>query len=148
MEQDKRIVEINGIKVEVDLSSAKVVATYKIGDPVKVLKKKWSNDWQVLPGVIVGFDCFQKMPTMTIAAIDPENGALEFVYFNSSKTENFDIAPANVKELKIQRSHVVEILNREVNKTEAAAADARNKLQYFTDMFGCYFQSEESKETA
>ena len=36
-EDNKRIIEINGIKMEVDLRNAKRIDTFKVGDPVKVL---------------------------------------------------------------------------------------------------------------
>ena len=35
--EEKRLVEINGIKMEVDMRSARRVDTFKVGDNVKVL---------------------------------------------------------------------------------------------------------------
>jgi hypothetical protein len=36
MEENKRIVEIDGVKIEVDLRSAKRIDTFRVGDNVKV----------------------------------------------------------------------------------------------------------------
>ena len=38
-DEQKRIVEIGGVKIEVDLRTAKRVDSYRVGDPVKVLTK-------------------------------------------------------------------------------------------------------------
>lgn len=46
MEEYKKIVEINGIKMEVDMRHAKTIDTYKIGDRVKVLVKQYSDTYR------------------------------------------------------------------------------------------------------
>ena len=43
MTDEKTIVEINGIKMEVDLRHATRVEEFKIGSKVKVLKKQYEN---------------------------------------------------------------------------------------------------------
>lgn len=43
MSESKRIIEINGVKLDVDLSQCKVVENYKVGDAVKVLVKEYSS---------------------------------------------------------------------------------------------------------
>ena len=40
--EEKRIVEIDGVKIEVDLRTAKRVDSYKVGDNVKILEKEKS----------------------------------------------------------------------------------------------------------
>jgi len=59
MENEKRIIEINGIKMEVDLRTAKRIDTFKVGDPVKILDCTYSTP-QIYAGVIVGFAEFNK----------------------------------------------------------------------------------------
>ena len=47
MEDEKeymKTIEINGVKLEIDLRTAKRVDTFKIGDNVKVLKKEYGDD--------------------------------------------------------------------------------------------------------
>ena len=40
---EKQIVEINGVKFEVDMSSAKIISEYKIGDKINVLVKDYQE---------------------------------------------------------------------------------------------------------
>ena len=44
------IVEINGIKMDVDERTATAITEYKVGQTVKVLKKKYSDQYEVYPG--------------------------------------------------------------------------------------------------
>ena len=41
--EEKRIVEIDGVKIEVDLRTAKRIDTFAVGDNVKVLCKEYNN---------------------------------------------------------------------------------------------------------
>ena len=41
--EEKRIIEVNGIKMEVDLRNAKRIDQFKVGDSVKVLVKSYSE---------------------------------------------------------------------------------------------------------
>ena len=50
-EEFRRVVEIEGVKVEVDLRTAKKVDTYRVGDAIRVLVKSYSG-WDTHPGVI------------------------------------------------------------------------------------------------
>ena len=43
MADEKRIIEIDGMKVEVDLRHAKRVDTFKVGDNVKILDKSYED---------------------------------------------------------------------------------------------------------
>jgi hypothetical protein len=67
MEDYIRQIEINGIKVEVDLRTCETITTYKIGDNVKVLKKGYNNAFSVYSGVIVDFVAFKERPALVIA---------------------------------------------------------------------------------
>ena len=66
------VIEINGSKFDVDFREAKEINTFKVGDKVKVLKKKYLEH-VVYPGIIVGFEQFQKLPTIVIAYLDGYN---------------------------------------------------------------------------
>ena len=58
-QEQKRIIEVNGVKMEIDLRNAKVVENYKVGDYVKVLIKEY-NSYKSYIGNIIGFDNFEK----------------------------------------------------------------------------------------
>jgi len=137
---EKRIVEINGVRLEVDLSTARVVENYKIGDKVKVLIKKY-NSYQSYPGVIIGFDPFEKLPTIAIAylVVEYTSATLSFVYLNSS-TEDSEICPALDGELLLEKSHVIELMDREIAKAEYSVSDLQAKKTYLLERFGQYFR--------
>ena len=90
MENNKRIIEINGVKMEIDLRNATVIDNFKVGDTIKVLVKGY-NDYKSHVGMIVGFDEFQKLPTIVIAYLDIEySGAnIKFVYYNSESNKDW-----------------------------------------------------------
>lgn len=68
---EKTIIEINGVKMEVDLRHATIIhQNLKIGSKVKVLDKSSSySGVQVYAGIIVGFENFPSLPTITVAYI-------------------------------------------------------------------------------
>ena len=69
MDETRRIVEIDGVKVEVDLRTAKRVDSFRVGDNVKILDKSY-QDYKVKPGIIVDFAEFQELPTIVIAVFE------------------------------------------------------------------------------
>ena len=78
-EENKRIVEINGIKVEVDLREAKVIESFKVGDPVRVFHPGASHrDADIRPGVIVGFCEFGKNPAIQILELRRDYNGVSF----------------------------------------------------------------------
>lgn len=96
--ENKTIIEINGIKMEVDLRQAKVIENYKIGDNVRLLVKEYDG-YKVFPAVIVSFDAFTKLPTIVVAYLEMgyQTADLKFAYINSesAKTEGgkYELAP-------------------------------------------------------
>ena len=76
---DKRIIEINGIKMEVDLSTAKRVDEFKVGDAVKVLRDK-----KVLSGAIVEFVNFRELPTIKVAVFSTDYWGSKIEFINNT----------------------------------------------------------------
>jgi len=138
--ENKRIIEINGIKLEVDLSTARRIDEFKIGDNVKVLEKNGS-DYNVLPGVIVEFVNFKELPTMIIATFkrDYWGARLNFINFNS-QTEGYEITLCCEHELKLEKNKTIDLMQQEIDKKLAEAADLQNKLDYFKKYFAKYFE--------
>jgi len=141
--EDKRIVEINGLKVEVDLRTAKRVDSFKVGDAVKILIKKYSDNYESHFGMIVGFDEFKALPTIVVAYLAPSSWEqpLNFAYINA-KTEGIEICAQDPKDIGIQKSDLMGAFDREMNKKEQELREITRKRKYFEDMFGRYFQSE------
>ena len=99
MENTTRIVEIDGIKLEIDLRTAKKIEHFRVGDNVRVLVKGYSDTYKVHAGVIVGFDGFEKLPTICIAYLEVgyNSAEIKFAYINAgseSKDSKIEITPA------------------------------------------------------
>lgn len=139
-ENTRQTIEINGVKLDVDLRTAVRVETMRIGDRVRVLVKNYSG-FDVCPGVVVGFEPFQKLPSIVVAYI--QSGGLSIKVINN-ETKDFEIVPALDDTLMLEREHVVELMTREINRKEVELSEARQKLDYFNRMFGRWFESEQA----
>jgi len=141
MEDTKRIIEINGVKVEIDLREAKTVDTYKVGDNVKVLIEEYNENFKSYPGVIVGFDNFEKRPTVIIAYLktDYSSAELQFVYLNKD-TKKVEIVPASLEDIGLEKSKVVDLLDKEILSKEEELREAKRKKEYFLKYFNKYFK--------
>jgi hypothetical protein len=140
MENTKQIIEINGVKLEIDLRNAKKIDEFKVGDNVKVLRPSYNDQYEVLAGVIVDFVEFKTLPTIQIALFKSDyNGvSLEFINFNS-KTEGIEITLCGEHELKIEKSTVIDRLNMEIEKKEAEVLEIKSKKEFLLKNFEKYF---------
>lgn len=143
---EKRIIEVNGIKLEVDLSQCRVIENYKVGDNVKVLIKKYS-DYESLPGVIVGFDNFENLPTIIIAYLKTSysQAMIEFVYFNSQIKE-VEICPMNEKDIPFRKQAVLDLIDAEIVSANEKAKDLVRRREFFLAEFGKYFEQEKVEQ--
>ena len=143
MSKNTRIIEINGIKLEVDLSTAKRIDEFKIGDNVKVLRKKYSESYQVDAGVIVEFVNFKELPTMIIATFEQDYSGtrLDFIYYNAM-TKDIEISLCCEHELKLEKNRVIDKINQEIEKKKGEMDGLIAKRDYFEKYFAKYFLRE------
>ena len=139
--EEKRIIEVGGVKMEVDLRHAKIIDSFKVGDTVKVLTKNYSG-YTSHVGMIVGFDQFQNLPTIVIAylKVDYSSSAIEFVYINS-ETKDVEICQINDWDIPYSKQTILDRMNAEIAKKEADVLEANRKKQVFLSMFGKYFDT-------
>lgn len=135
-----RIIEINGIRMEVDLRNARRVDSFRVGDPVKVLRKSYGTTYNTYPGIISGFDEFKNLPTITVAYM--KDGALEFVGINA-KTEDVEIVQADRDTLHMEKADVLRLMDRQLAEAEMKVADLKQRREYFLARFGAYFAPSE-----
>jgi len=142
MEAEKRIIEINGIKMEIDLRNAIVIDNYKVGDPIKVLVKEYSDNFKSYVGTIIGFDNFEKTPTVVIAYLKNEYSecTINFIYFNE-KTKDVEITKINDWDIPYKRSDIINKFNTEIEKKKIEIADIKKKQTIFENLFGKYFDN-------
>ena len=137
MEENKRIVEIDGVKVEVDLRTAKRVDSFKVGDNVKVYRKDYND---VVPGVIVDFADFQELPTITVAyykekSYSWEESIIEFIHYNTTTQEKYELVYASKDEIQVSGSSVERRFEQEIAKAERKADELRQRLEFFKERF-------------
>lgn len=136
--EEKRIVEIDGVKIEVDLRTAKRVDSYKVGDNVKILERE-SSDYKVKPGIIVDFAEFNQLPTIVIAVFEEgsyySRPSIKFINYNAKTSEKIEMVPASEDEIKVSRDSVVEMFEREISKKKNELLDLQNQLDYFMEKF-------------
>jgi hypothetical protein len=142
---NKRIVEIEGVKLEVDLRTAKVVDHYRIGDPVRVLhpgRDYNNNSATINPGVIVGFCEFESNPAIEILELKDDYSGINFclVTIVSGQKNNVQIAPYDKYEGLISQTDVVTRFDRKIQEKELELADLKLKKKYFIDDFSKAFK--------
>ena len=141
-----KIIEINGIKMEVDLRHAKVVDQYKVGDNIKVLVKDGYGDkFASYVGVIIGFDEFEKTPTIVIAYLKTSygEGTIQYLYYNS-ETKDAEVCPLNDWDIPTTKQQVVDRFDTEIAEANKKVVEGERKKALFEKLFGKYFEKVES----
>lgn len=137
--EEKRIVEIDGVKIEVDLRTVKRIDTFKVGDNVKVLCKDYSDNYKVKPGIITDFSNFKEKPTIVVAVFNEgswsSSPSIEFIYIYEGMEDKYEIVFADDEELRLTKDGVVEKFEREIQKKRNEAQDLQNQLDYFKKHF-------------
>jgi hypothetical protein len=135
MSEDKRIVEINGVKIEIDMSTVKVISEFRIGDNVKILRNN-----QVFAGVIVEFLNFKELPTVVVAIFKDDywGAMIEFLTFNA-KTEGIEMVPCLQHELKLSKDRVIDQINKKITKAQNEVDSLMDTKEYFIKNFKQHF---------
>lgn len=143
-DENKRIITVNGVKLEVDLRQAKRIDAFKVGDAVKVLIKKYGDSYESHFGMLVGFDEFKTLPTLIVAYIDGGSWStepLKIVYINE-KSKDVEICAHDDHDLGINQGEINDQFYRQITKKEEEIRDLQLRQTYFNKMFGRYFMPE------
>ena len=137
MEKDLRIIEINGIKLEVDLRKAKRIDEFKVGDTVKVLDNRHDRN-EMHTGVITDFALFKELPTIMIAIYKAgdywSSPTIEFIPYNK-ETENIEIVGVSQEEIIVSKETVVDKFNEQIEKKRTELNDLIVKRDTFVRYF-------------
>lgn len=133
---ETKIIEINGIKMEVDLRTAsmKKVEAFKVGDAVKVLINDYSKS--VKPGVIIGFENFKELPSICVAYLDYSE--LKFAHINSN-TKN-EIVFSESHDLINEKDWILTKMDQDITKKELELNQVKAAKKMFVGLFGKYFE--------
>lgn len=138
---EHRIIEVNGVKLEVDLRSAKQIDSYRVGENVKVLIKRYTDTYESHVGVIVGFDNFPSRPTIVIAYLESgySEAAIKFVYLNKD-SKDIEICPMLRDELVVDKLAVTDKIDAQISAKEKEIEKLKAQRQYFLENFQRHFQ--------
>jgi hypothetical protein len=143
--ENKRIIEINGVKIEIDLEGVNVNNNFKVGDYVKILIKEHFG-FKSYIGNIIGFDNYQKTPTIVIAYLRNEFGyattTIEFIYLNSN-SENIEITALHDWDIPLKKMTILEQFQKEILIKEQEVLEMKNKADIFEILFGKYFEGKQ-----
>lgn len=140
-----QIVEINGVKMEVDMRHAKVIhENIKVGSAVKLLVKSSYGEPEVHTGVVIGFLPFEELPTIQVAylASSYASADLKFANINAKSAEKFSLVPCYDDELPINRQDMIAKFDRQVAAKEAEIREIQDKKAYFLKHFDQFFVTE------
>jgi hypothetical protein len=147
---DKKIVELNGVRMEVDQRQAIRAETLKVGDPVRVLEKPSYGDIKVHSGVVAGFEPFPSNPIIIIAylEISYSDAKVQFVYLNPADEEQakkFEVIASIDDDLPVEKADVLRLMDKDIERKRAEVEDLERKKRFFIHRFGKYFPEVESE---
>lgn len=144
---EKTIIEINGVKMEIDTRYAKRIDTMQVGDRVKVLIKGYT-DYVVHSGTVIGFEPFAVLPTIVIAYLEKSYSSvgIKFLYFNAQTKETEIIKAIDDDCLEIDKAGVLQMFERDIQKKQDELDDLLAKKDYFLDNFRAYWPQMEAVE--
>lgn len=138
MDDNKRIIEINGVRLEVDMRSARRIDEFRVGDSVKVLDSRNGKN-EMKAGVITDFANFKELPTIIVAVYKGGDywtkPTIEFITYNS-ETEGIEIVGVSAEEVIVSRETVVQKFDDEIAKKRDELNDLIIKRDTFVKYFG------------
>lgn len=142
MDDTKQIIEVNGVKLEVDLRAARRIEELRVGSRVKVLVEDYSGA-KVFPGIVVGFEPFAKLPTIIIAYIEAgyNDVGLKTISYNA-KTEKVEIVASIDDDFSVSKTEVLGWFRRERQKLDEKRAEIDAKEAFFLERFKSYWRDE------
>lgn len=141
----EREIEIDGVKVAVDMRTVKKIDVYRVGDNVKVLKKSYDT-YKTYSGVIVDFVNFKELPAIVVAYFNQDYSGTSIEFETITKdTKNIEIAPCLPHELSINKNRVIDKFNYEIEQQQHKVDELKAKRDYFLENFGKFFEEEKTK---
>lgn len=136
-----REIEINGVKVEVDMRYARRIDTFKVGDNVKILKKRnpdsvYDREDEVFPGMIVDFANFKELPTLVIAYYKTtySTPTVDFIYYNAN-TSGYEIVYCDENELVVSENSIRQRFEHAIEEKQRELDELIAKRDYFFEKF-------------
>ncbi len=137
---EKTVIEVNGVKLEIDMRYARRIEEMQIGQRVKVLKKVYDGH-SVYPGVIVGFEPFAKLPTIVVAYVENswDKADIKFMHYNSGSKECELVAAAD-PDFELDKERINKVFDRQVAGKQREIEEIEERRRYFETNFRAYWQ--------
>lgn len=147
--KETTVIEINGVKLEVDLRTAKRIDNIKVGSRVKVLKKLYDG-YKVEHGVVIGFEPFEKPPTIIIATMELNynEAKIAFVYYNGQTKDTEVVVSNDDDKMSIDKEEVCRFIEKEIAKKQSEITELENRQKYFLAQFASYWAPAVQEEVA
>lgn len=132
----KKIIEIGGKRCEIDTADIREIHTYRVGDRVKILKKRYSG-YESYPGVIVGIEPFEKRPTIVVAYIENVlglDGTVSFAYIQSESED--EIIPLADGDILPNAETIKTYFDRSIEDMQKNVIDMEARRDYFLKQYG------------
>lgn len=139
---DKTIIEVNGIKLEVDMRYARRIEELRIGSPVKILDKGQYANQKVMPGIVIGFEPFQDLPTILVAYLADEwsTASVKVVSINA-KQKDYDMIAAVDPDFAVDRASIIQKFNRLIESKQREIDVIEEQKRYFETNFKAFWES-------
>lgn len=135
---EKKIIEVNGVKLEVDMRYAKRIDEFRVGDTVKVLDNRSERN-ELKTGVITDFANFKELPTIMVAVYKQgdywSSPTVEFIPYNS-ETEGIEIVGVSAEEVIVSKETIVQKFDDQIAKKRDELNDLIIKRDTFVKYFG------------
>lgn len=142
MTQERTIIEVNGVKLEVDMRYARRIEEIRIGDRVKVLTKPpYGGDFKVSPGIVIGFEPFKNLPTIVVAYVEQDwlKAEIKFLHYNAAAKE-VEIVHAADEDFHVDRDALLARFDKQIADKRREIETIEEQRRYFETNFRAYWQ--------
>lgn len=147
---EKQVIEINGVKLEVDMRYARRIEEMRIGDNVKVLRKQgYGEQYVVHPGIIVGFEPFKKLPTIVVAYVDHDwsKAEVKFMHFNA-EVKDAEIVHAADEDFHVDRDALIARFDKQIETKRREIETIEEQKRYFETNFRAFWERVQQEPAA
>lgn len=142
MTSEKTVIEIGGVKLEVDMRTARRVDEMRVGDRVQLLIKSSYGSPSIYPGLIIGFKPFVALPSIEVAYITSSFSSVElkFVVINASSKDYEIIKSVDDDGLAIDRDQLLKTFAAQIATKQREIQEIELRRDYFERNFRCYWE--------
>ena len=140
MSNETQIIEINGVRLEVDMRYARRIEELRIGSPVKILAKATYGGAKVHAGIIIGFEPFKDLPTVLVAYVEDNYSTadVKIISINSKQTD-YDIVACVDPDFSVDKNAILTRFDRQIATKEREIAEIQDKRRYFEENFKAFW---------